>query len=402
MKKSLKIVLVVLVLIFIVFGSYSFGYGAGRLNNYFRPSAGFNVINKDKGQPKDVDFSLFWQAWDLVHQKFSGSIDDQKLLQNAISGMISGLGDPYSTLLAPEQSNSLIDQLSGSFGGIGVELVVRDNSLMVLTTLKDSPAEKAGLKPKDIILKIDDKDATSMTLDDAVAAIRGKPGTKVKLTIARQGLETIQNFEIERAQISNTDVTYEVKDSIAVITIRQFGEDTTGLVKKYAEEIKADKNIKGVIVDLRGNPGGYLESAVEVSSVFIEDGVIVYEESKDGKKTEHKAQGQAILGSTSLVLLVDEGSASASEIMAGAIQDYKKGTLVGKKTFGKGSVQELETIGNGLSIKITIAKWLTPLGRAINGEGIKPDVEVDLTSDNIKNDQDPQLDKAIEILNSKS
>jgi carboxyl-terminal processing protease len=294
-----------------------------------------------------------------------------------------------------------LDELSGAFGGIGVELVVRDGNLTVLAPLKDSPAEKAGLKPKDIILKIDDKDATKMTFEEAVAAIRGKPGTSVKLTVIRQGLDTFQEFNIERSEIKDTDVSYEKKGDVGIIRIRQFGENTNDLVKKYADQIKGDKSIKGVVVDLRNNPGGYLDSAVQVSSVFIEDGVIVYEEGKDGKKQEYKAQGAATLGSMPLVVLVNEGSASAAEIMAGAIQDYKKGTLIGKKTFGKGSVQELLTIGDGLSLKITIAKWLTPNGRAINGEGIKPDVEVDLTDDDIKADRDPQLDKAIEILNSK-
>jgi carboxyl-terminal processing protease len=401
MKKGLKVFLVVLGCIILVIASYSFGYGAGKIGDYFHPTVGFKVINQDKGKPKDVDFSLFWKVWNEVHQKYVGDINDEKLLEGAINGIIEGLGDPYSTVLMPEQSNNLIEQLSGSFGGIGVELVVRDGNLMVLAPLKDSPAEKAGLKPKDIILKIDDKDATKMTFDEAVSAIRGKPGTSVKLTVIRQGLDTFQEFNIQRTEIKDTDVNLEIKGDVAIMRIRQFGESTNDLVRKYADQIKGDKNIKGVVVDLRNNPGGYLDSAVQISSIFIEDGVIVYEEGKDGKKQEYKAQGRATLGSMPLVLLVNEGSASAAEIMAGAIQDYKKGPLVGKKTFGKGSVQELETIDGGLSLKITIAKWLTPSGRAINGEGIKPDIEVDLTDDNIKNDQDPQLDKAIEIIGKK-
>ncbi|MBU2595768.1 S41 family peptidase, partial [Patescibacteria group bacterium] len=394
--KKLKIVLVILGLLILVTASYSFGFGAGRIGDYFRPTVGYVLKNQDKGKPKEIDFSLFWKVWDAVHQKYVGEINDEKLVEGAINGMLEGLGDPYSMILKPEQSSELLNELSGTFGGIGVELVVRDGNLMVLAPLKDSPAEKAGLKPKDIILKIDDKDATKMAFDEAVAAIRGKPGTKVKLTILRQGLEAVKEFEIERAEISGTNVMFEVKDNIAILRIRQFGEDTTDLVKKYAEEIKADKNIKGVVVDLRNNPGGYLDSAVEVSSVFIEDGVIVYEEKKDGQRQEYKAEGRATLGSYHLAVLVNEGSASASEIMAGALKDYKKGPLIGKKTFGKGSVQELENIGGGLSLKITIAKWLTPNGTAINNEGIKPDIEVDLSDDDIKADRDPQLERAIE------
>lgn len=399
--KKLRIFLIILALLILITASYSFGYGAGAVGNYLRPTVGYVITNQDKGKPKEIDFSLFWQVWDQVHQKYVGEINDEELVRGAINGMIGGLGDPYSILMKPEESKGLLDELSGSFGGIGVELVVRNNYLTVLAPLKDSPADKAGLKPKDIILKIDDQDAVKMTFEEAVAAIRGKPGTKVKLTVMREGLEQVKDFEIERTEIAGTNVMLEVKDNIAILRIRQFGSDTTDLVKKYAEEIKADKNIKGVVIDLRNNPGGYLDSAVKVSSIFIEDGVIVYEEKKDGKKQEYKAEGRATLGSMPLVILVNEGSASAAEIMAGAIQDYKKGTLIGKKTFGKGSVQELENIGGGLSLKLTVAKWLTPLGRAINGEGIKPDIEINLTDDDIKADRDPQMEKAVEILNSK-
>lgn len=400
MKKGLKIFLVVIVCLILIIASYSFGYGAGRVSDYFHPTSGFNIINKEQGKPKNIDFSLFWKVWDEVHQKYVGQIDDEKLVNGAINGMVAGLDDPYSIVLKPEESKGLLDELSGSFGGIGLELVVRDGYLTVVAPLKDSPAEKAGLKPKDIILKIDDKDATKMTFEEAIAAIRGKPGTKVKLTVMRGGLDSFKDFEIERTEIKDTNVMMEIRDNIAIIRIRQFGEDTTSLINKYAEQVKADKNIKGVIIDLRNNPGGYLESAVETTSVFVEDGVIVYEEKKNGDRTEYKAKGTATLGAYRLAVLVNEGSASASEIMAGAIQDYKKGTIIGKKTYGKGSVQELEDIGGGLALKITVAKWLTPNGRAINGEGIKPDIEVDLTDDDTKADRDPQLDRAIQEISN--
>lgn len=399
--RKLKIIFIVLGLIILVTASYSFGFGAGKIGEYFRPTVGYIITNQEKGKPKELDFSLFWKVWDEVHQKYVGDINDEKLIQGAMNGILEGLDDPYSMVLKPEQSRELLDELSGSFGGIGVELVVRDHYLTVLAPLKDSPAERAGLKPKDVILKIDDKDATKMTFEEAVSAIRGKPGTKVKLTVMRQGLEAVQEFEIERIEITGTNVMFEIKDDVAILRIRQFGEDTADLLKKYAEEIKANKNIKGVVVDLRNNPGGYLDSAVDSSSIFIEDGIIVYEEHKDGKKIEYKAKGAATLGSYPLSILINEGSASASEIMAGAIKDYKKGTLIGKKTYGKGSVQELETIGNGLYLKITVAKWLTPNGQVINGEGIQPDIEVDLTDADIKADRDPQLDRAIREIKNK-
>lgn len=401
MKKGLKIFLVVLTFILVIGASYTLGYGAGRVGEFFRPAISWNVINTDKNKPKDLDFSFFWDVWNKIHQKYVGTIDDQKLLEGAISGMIRGLGDPYSDILMPEQSKQLLDELSQSFGGVGVELVVRDGKLTVLSPLDGSPAEKVGLKPKDVIIEIDGKSTNEMTFDEAVFAIRGEPGTKVNLTIMREGLEQIKEFEITREEIKHTNVLCSNKDNVGIIRVRNFGDDTTDLVRKCADDFKNNSNIKGVVLDLRNNPGGYFDSAVEVASVFIEDGVIVTEEKKGDKKKEYEAVGQATLGSTPLVVLINEGSASASEIVAGALQDYKKGSIIGKKSFGKGSVQELEDLPLGLSLKLTVAKWLTPLGRAINGQGIAPDIEVDLTDEDETNFRDPQLERAIEEINKK-
>jgi carboxyl-terminal processing protease len=401
MSKGLRIFLVCLGLIVLVFFSYSFGFGAGKVGDFFAPRFGYEIINKNKGKPVNLDFSLFWKVWDEVHQKYVGNIDDKKLMDGAIAGILEGLDDPYSMILNESESKGLTDELSGTFGGIGVEITVRDGNLMIVAPIKDSPADKAGVKAKDIILKIDDKGAKDLTFEQAVAAIRGEPGTKVRLTIMRQGLDSFKEFEITRSEIMSTSAAMEIKDNVAYIKLREFGMDTTNLLNKYASDIKNNNNIKGIVIDLRNNPGGYLETAVETTSLFIEDGVIVYEQDKNGDKKEYKAQGSAILGSYPLVVLVNEGSASASEIMAGALQDYKKGTIVGEKTFGKGSVQEFAEIGGGLSIKITVAKWLTPLGRAINGEGIKPDIEVGLTDEDIKADRDPQLDRAIQEVKNK-
>lgn len=397
MKKA-KPILIIIGLIIIVIASYSFGFGAGKVGEFFRPNVGFNLINRDQGKPKDLDFSKFWDVWSKIHEKYVGEINDEDLVNGAIAGMVSGLDDPYSALLLPKESQGLIEELSGTFGGVGIEITVRDGNLTVVAPLDDSPAEQAGVRAKDVILKIDDKEAANLTFEEAVQAIRGKPGTKVTLTILRQGLEGLKEIEIEREEIKVSSVEYEKKDNIAYLKLRQFGTDTTSLLQNYAKEIKKDSTIKGVVLDLRNNPGGFLDTAIEVASVFIEDGVIVYEESKSGAQKPYEAQGRAYLSGTPLVVLINEGSASGSEIVAGAIQDWGIGKLIGKTTFGKGSVQDLEDLGGGFALKITTAKWLTPNGRTINGEGIDPDIEVDLTDEDIKNDRDPQLDRAIEEL----
>lgn len=396
--KKFKLPLFIIGLIILVVISYSFGYGAGLLGDYLRPSTGYILTNKDADRPEELDFSLFWKTWDLVHEKYEGAIDDKALLEGAISGMVGGLDDPCSMILLPEISEGLLEDLSGSFGGVGVELNMRNGYLTVVSPLEGSPAQKAGLRPKDVILKIDDKETSEMTFDEAIKAIRGKPGTKVKMTVARQGADEFIEVEVTREEITYTNATYTIEDGIAYLRIRQFGEDVIETAKKFAQEVKKNKNIKGVIVDVRDNPGGYFDSSIEISSLFIEDGVIVSEKEKNDKETKYEAEGVAELASYPLIVLINEGSASASEIFAGAIQDYKKGKLIGKKTYGKGSVQSLEELGGGLVLKITIAKWLTPIGRAINGEGIAPDIEVDLSEDDIKADRDPQLDRAKEEL----
>jgi len=397
MKKFTIPLFIIGAIILIIIG-YTFGYGAGIVGNYLNPSVGYILVNKDEGKPEELDFSLFWKTWDLVHEKYVGEIDDKALVEGAISGMVEGLSDPYSMVLLPEISEGLIEDLSGAFGGVGVELNMRSGYLTVVSPLEDSPAQKAGLRPKDIILKIDDKETKDMTFNEAIEAIRGEPGTKVNLTVARQGVDEFIEIEITREEIKYTNSTYSIENDIAYFRIRQFGEDVIETAKKFAEEVKQNKDIKGVIIDVRDNPGGYFDSSIEIASLFIEDGVIVYEEEKNDKKNQYEAEGVAELAGYPLIVLINEGSASASEIFAGAIQDYNRGTLIGKKTYGKGSVQSLEELGGGLILKITIAQWLTPKGKAINGEGIVPDIEVNLTDEDLQADRDPQLNRAKEEL----
>ena len=394
--KIFKKILLLIIFIFTLGLSYFFGYLHGHQNLKFYNGYIPELVSTDIGKPNNVDFSLFWDVWNKVEEKYPGKVDRKKLLYGAISGMLSGLDDPYSAFMEPGQSKNFLDELDGVFDGIGVEITMKDNQLTVVSPLKDSPAEKAGLKPDDVIFKIDGALASEMTLDEAVSKIRGKKGTSVTLTILR-GNDTFDVL-VKREQIRVESVQYEIKNNnIAYIKISQFGSDTEDLLDKAVSDI-LQKNPKGVILDLRNNPGGFLETSVFVSSLFIKDGVIVSEESKGGAKNNYDSTGDGRLKDYKLVVLINEGSASASEIVAGAIQDTGKGVLIGEKTYGKGSVQELESLKAGAYLRLTVAKWLTPKGRYINAEGIKPDIEVKITEKDIDSGKDPQLDKAIKEL----
>ncbi|MBI5071333.1 S41 family peptidase [Candidatus Falkowbacteria bacterium] len=349
---------------------------------------------------KDIDFNLFWQVWDLakndyVHQP----VQDTKLFYGALAGIISSLDDPYSVFFDPQTAEDFKKELEGTFSGIGAELGIKNKQLTIIAPLPDTPAEKAGLKAGDRILAIDGKDTTDMALDYAVSIIRGEKGTDVTLTIWREGWEKSEDFKITRDQIEVASVKWEMKGDIAYIEINHFNEDTTRRFNQAVTELIA-KNPKGLILDLRNNPGGFLDTAVEVAGEWVSNDVIVVEQMDDGQKNEERSSGLARLENLKTVVLVNQGSASASEIVGGALQDYGKATLVGEKTFGKGSVQNLEPLPDGSAVKITVAEWLTPKGRQIDKEGIAPDVEIKLTEEDYNANRDPQMDKAIEIINS--
>jgi len=385
-------------ILILIFGAYLFGYLVGRQDLEFKKGYIPSVKNLELGKPQDIDFSLFWEVWNKLESQYAGTdkVDKTKMFYGAIAGMVAGLGDPYTVFLDPEQSKLFNEEVRGEFNGVGIELGVKDNLLTVISPLEDTPAQKAGIKPGDIIDKIDGKNASTMTVDEAVNAIRGKKGTEVTLTILRNG--TPQEFTLKRAVIKIKSVKYEMKENnIGYIKITQFIEDTDKAMQKAASEILAKKP-KGIILDLRNNPGGYLDSAINVTSLFIKDGVIAFEEEKDGKREELKASGNAKLANLPLVVLINAGSASGSEIVAGAIQDRKIGTLIGEKSFGKGTVQALETFKDGSTLRLTVAKWLTPGGRNIHQEGIKPDIEVKMTDEDAKAGRDPQLERALKEL----
>lgn len=391
----------------LILSSFAFGIFLGASQKIQAPESGWRIfdsfIKGNDQEPKEVDFSLFWQVWNTIEEKFTnGTLDRQKMIYGAISGMVESLGDPYTAFMTPDEAREFDQEMEGKFEGIGAEIGIRGDRLTIVAPLAGSPAERAGLKAKDIILKINDEDAVEMTLMEAVAKIRGTKGTNVTLKIMREGAQEPFDVNITREEITVKSVEWEVRgDKIALIEISRFGDDTEEAFKSAVAEILLTSP-RGLILDLRNNPGGYLDTAVNLASEFIpKKEVVAMEELAGGKRDKFFSRGPVRLAGIPTVVLVNEGSASASEILAGALQDYGIAKLVGKKTFGKGSVQELEEFSDGSRARITIAKWLTPKERYINEKGIEPDFSIDLTSEDSNAGRDPQLDKAVEILTNK-
>lgn len=394
-KKGLffKVILPLIVVFFVFVAGYFVGVKVGA-----RYKVPVDIKNATTGQPGAVDFSLFWQTWNKVNESYIGSTDPQEMVYGAISGMVAALGDPYSDFLKPADNQKFSADLLGQFDGIGAELTTQNGQIIVVAPLSESPAEKAGLKAKDIILEIDGASTVDMSLSQAVDKIRGRAGTQVKLKVLRSGTDNPLEFTITRANIKVDSVIYQTTNvsgkKIAILKVNQFGDDTMALADKYAAQISADK-VQGIILDLRNNPGGYLQTSVDFSGLFLDSGkTAVLEVDKNGKKTEYKTTGDPVLKNYSLIVLTNGGSASAAEIVTGAIKDNSRGKVVGEKTFGKGNVQALESLSGGAALKITIAKWLTPSGTEINKVGITPDIVIVSPADT--NAGDPQLDKAKE------
>ena len=327
-----------------------------------------------------------------LRDNYDGTIDDTKLMDSLKSGAAKSAGDPYTEFFNSEDSKAFSDELSGSFEGIGAELGKDGNNIVIITPIAGSPAEKAGLKSKDIIVKIDDTQATDMSIAEAVKLIRGKAGTDVKLTLARDGNKV--ELTITRGKISIPSVKWEIKDGICTITLSRFGDDTSSLMQKAATECRS-ANVRGVILDMRGNPGGLLDAAVKVSSLWLDNGKVILLEKRGGKvEKTFKASGTPTLKGLKTAVLINGGSASASEITAGALHDNEVATLIGETSYGKGSVQQIIDLSAGGTLKVTIARWFTPNDKNIDKEGIKPDQEVKISDQDIKNGVDPQLDAA--------
>lgn len=394
------------ILIAVIVGSFLGGYFFSRAGYAIEVGPlKFTHINQNEA-PVDVNWKILWDALDVINKKYvDGPVDQQELLYGAVSGAVASLGDPYSVFLTPQKSQQFQDDLRGEFSGIGAEIGIRQDKLMIVSPLEGSPAKKAGLRPLDVVLAVDGESAFDFSLDEAVSKIRGQKGTTVVLTILSDGDDESRDVSIVRDKIVVKSVESEIKEidgqKIGIIKLRRFGEDTKGDLDRTIVNL-LNENIKGVVLDVRNNPGGFITSAIDIASNWISEGqVVVSEQFGDGQLNHYRASGISRLSGMPTMVLINEGSASASEIVAGALSDYGLATLVGKQSFGKGSVQELIDLPDNADIKITIAKWLTPNGSNINIDGIAPDVEVDLTEENIDNFEDPQLDRALEVLSEK-
>ena len=352
--------------------------------------------------PEDVDFSLFWEAYHKLQEKFVNKekIDVQKMIYGAIEGMIKSLEDPYTVFLPPEETKRFIEDTKGFFEGVGIEIAIRESQLQVITPLEGTPAQRAGLRAGDKIIKIDDKTTTDMIIEEAVSLIRGLKGTQVSLTIFREEWEKTQEFKITRAVIEIPSLKWEIKnDDIAYLKLYHFTEKADSDFQAAAFEI-LNSPTKKIILDLRNNPGGYLDVAQNIAGWFLEKGqAVVIEDFGEGKEQKtYKSNGPARLLNYPTVILINQGSASASEILAGALRDNRDIILIGEKTFGKGSIQEMVILKEDSSLKITIAKWLTPKGELISDIGLEPDIKVEMTEEDYEQERDPQLDRALEII----
>ncbi len=409
-RKLLKKYLTFFLVIFLVIGSFFLGFEKGQKNpiaiQHDIPINQAIIENKNPSKIK-VDFSLFWKVWDLVKKKHidSNKLNAQKMVYGAINGMLKATGDPYTNFFNPQESRDFSQDIAGSFEGIGAELGVKNKILTVIAPLDNSPAQKAGLMTGDKIIKVNNKIVSDLSIDQAVDLIRGEKGTIVKLTIIRKGEEKTKEIAITRDVIELKSVTVNLKkfqkNRIAYVRITQFSENTDQEFDVAMSKIITAKS-KGIILDLRNNPGGLLNKAVAIASRMIPAGkVVVSEEDSNGKIQSLNTLGGDKLSSIPMVVLINEGSASAAEILSGALRDDRGVILIGKTSFGKGSVQQLINLSGGSSIKITIAKWLTPKGNYIMKKGIKPDIKVNMTLDDYKNKRDPQLKKALEVIENK-
>ena len=366
----------------------------------------FGLKNKEATTEASVDFEPFWKAWSVLNEKsiYSKNTNDQDRVWGAIEGLASSFGDPYTTFFPPEENKMFQEEIQGEFEVIGAELANKADVLTIVAPLKNTPAWNAGIKAGDRILEIDGKSTNGMSSEEAVKMIRGKEGTSVDLTILRPGEKQTKHIKITRAKIEIPTIETEMrKDGIFVIKFYSFSENSAKMFKDALLEF-ADSKTNKMIIDLRGNPGGFLDSAIRISSWFIEKGeIILSEQSTDGQKPKiYRSYGPKLFtDKLSLVVLVDGGSASASEIMAGALKSHGVAKLVGEKTFGKGSVQELVKITEDTSLKITVANWLTPDGTSISKQGLTPDYVVKMTTGDSDKEKDPQLEKAVSILLSK-
>ncbi|MDH5596787.1 MAG: S41 family peptidase [Candidatus Peregrinibacteria bacterium] len=358
------------------------------------------TVTTASGTTETVNMQLFWDAWSILSANYVDphALVTQEMVYGAIKGMVRSVDDPYTTFMTPKENKEFQDSLQGHLEGIGAELTLRNGLLTVISPLKGSPAQAAGLQPEDVIYMVDDESTENMSLEEAVMKIRGPKGTKVKLTVLRKSRNEPLDLFITRDVINVNSIEWEIIDGIALIEINQFGDTTRTEFSKAVSEILSSRP-DGLILDLRYNGGGYLDGAIDIASEFLENEKVVTIKKRNPEEDEViYVNGQARLASLPLVVLINKGSASASEIVAGAIQDHKRGTIIGETSFGKGTVQTVENLVGGSSLRVTIAKWFTPNDQNISESGITPDIMIERTVEDFEADRDPQMDKAMDYL----
>jgi carboxyl-terminal processing protease len=400
--KKLALILVVFFLVFLS------GFWVGHKTS---PDASFlnNILNKDSSISESgaVDFAPFWKAWNLINEKYvptngttTEKVSDQTRVWGAISGMVDSLGDPYTTFFPPAEAKAFNEEISGNFEGVGMEVGQTDGVLTVIAPLKNTPAYKAGIKSGDKIIQIDKTLTNTLTVDQAISMIRGKSGTTVNLVISRSGVKDLLHIAVVRGVIDIPTLDTEIKGDVFVIHLYNFSANSANLFRNALRQFIESGKTK-MVIDLRGNPGGYLDAAVDMASWYLPLGsVIVQEDHRNNTdNTIYRSKGYNIFNNNlKLVILIDGGSASASEILSGALRDHNIATLVGTQSFGKGSVQELVDITPETSLKITIAKWLTPNGISISHQGLTPDMVVKLDEAEFAKGIDTQMDAAMQLL----
>ncbi|MFA5750717.1 MAG: S41 family peptidase [Candidatus Paceibacterota bacterium] len=404
MKKDIfKIKHIVLVIV-IATGLFYFGVYVG-LAKQTEVEKVTDVTGKEPTISEKIDFSSFWKVWNTLNEKHpdSKNTNTQKKVYSAISGLVNSLEDPYTTFFDPNETKIFEEDISGNFIGVGMEVGIKDKILTVIAPMKNTPAFNAGIESGDKIIKIDEISTVGMSVDEAVKLIRGEKGTKVKLSIMREGFEEVKEITIIRDVINVPIIETQLRksDRIFVVTLHSFSANSTKLFREALQEFSESKTDK-LILDLRGNPGGYMDAAIDMASCFLPSGktVVIEDYGVEDKEKVYRSYGyNAFSERLKFVILIDNGSASASEILAGAMQDYGKAILVGEKSFGKGSVQEVVKITPDTLLKITVAKWLTPNRNSISNIGLTPDYEVKRTEQDILIKRDPQIEKAAYILN---
>ncbi|MFZ5845507.1 MAG: S41 family peptidase [Patescibacteria group bacterium] len=420
---KIRLIVISLALLLLV-GGIGYQLGERRVFSPVAPGGSATILNQNPPAQFGLDFGLFWDVWGRLFRYYidAKSLEPQKMIWGAISGMVNSLGDPYTVFLPPKENKDFKEDLGGAFEGIGAQLGTRDNRIIVVAPLKGTPAEKAGLRAGDWIMKVNEEETAGWTVQQAVSKIRGPRGTKVKLTLLHEQAQKPLELEIVRDTITIPSVEFWVKtpgeiteisglaetqalvrrnEKVAYLRLTRFGDHTSDEWAKAVGQVltaqAANGKLKGLIFDLRNNPGGYLDGSVFIASEFLGSGVVVSQVNSDGTRQDYPVNRRGRLLDIPLVVLINKGSASASEIVAGALRDYKRATLVGEISFGKGSVQTPQDLPGGAGLHITTAKWLLPKGDSINKSGVKPDIEVKFEN-GLEATRDAQLAKAVELL----